>query len=104
LPPLRERIEDLQYLIKHFLTEATYNRKPDGTQKVTGVSRAAMDLLVAYRWPGNVRELVNTVERAVSFAEGELVEPRDLPDTVRGEEQAPRSPGGGLASLQHVAL
>jgi DNA-binding NtrC family response regulator len=93
LPPLRERIEDLPLLIKHFLAEAPYNRKPDGSQKVSGVSRASMDLLTTYRWPGNVRELVNTVERAVSFAEGDLIEPRDLPETVRGEEQAPRRPG-----------
>jgi DNA-binding NtrC family response regulator len=93
LPPLRDRVDDLQVLIKHFLAEAPYNRKPDGSQKVTGVSRAAMDLLAAYKWPGNVRELVNTVERAVSFAEGELIEPRDLPETVRGEEAAPRRGG-----------
>src|SRR5207253_2340953 len=42
---------------------------------------------------GEVRELVNTIERAVSFAEGELIEPRDLPETVRGEESAPRRAG-----------
>jgi DNA-binding NtrC family response regulator len=90
IPPLRERVEDIALLVKHFLAEAPYNRRPDGSQRVTGVSRAAMDLLQAYRWPGNVRELVNTVERAVSFAEGELIEPRDLPETVRGEEPAPR--------------
>jgi DNA-binding NtrC family response regulator len=100
LPPLRERIEDIQFLIKQFLADAAYNKKPDGTPKVSGVSRAAMDLLSAYRWPGNVRELVNTIERAVSFCEGELIEPRDLPETVRGEEQAPRRPSGS----QPVAL
>src|SRR5262249_5070087 len=93
LPPLRERVEDLPLLIKHFLGEASYNKKPDGSPKVSGVARAAMDLLTTYKWPGNVRELVNTVERAVSFAEGDLIEPRDLPETVRGEEQAPRRPG-----------
>jgi DNA-binding NtrC family response regulator len=99
LPPLRERIEDLAVLIKHFLADAPYNKKPDGSQKVTGVSRAAMDLLTAYKWPGNVRELVNTIERAVSFAEGELIEPRDLPETVRGEEAAPRRPGGSSGPI-----
>ena len=100
LPPLRERTEDIGLLVKHFLADAPYNKRPDGTQKVTGVSRAAMDLMQAYKWPGNVRELVNTVERAVSFAEGELVEPRDLPETVRGEEQAPRSPASAPHLLQ----
>src|SRR4051812_6803032 len=100
LPPLRDRIDDLQVLIKHFLGDAPYNKKPDGSPKVTGFSRAAMDLLTAYKWPGNVRELVNTVERAVSFAEGELIEPRDLPETVRGEEQAPRRPTGNSQPMQ----
>ena len=101
LPPLRERIEDLPLLIKHFL-DAAYNKRPDGASKVNGMSRAAMDLLNAYKWPGNVRELVNTIERAVSFAEGELIEPRDLPETVRGEEQAPRRPGATSQPMQVI--
>jgi DNA-binding NtrC family response regulator len=44
-----------------------------------------------------VRELVNTIERAISFAEGELVDARDLPETVRGEEAAPRAQAAGGA-------
>jgi transcriptional regulator of acetoin/glycerol metabolism len=39
--------------------------------------------LQSYRWPGNVRELVNTIERAVSFADGEIIEARDLPEHIR---------------------
>jgi DNA-binding NtrC family response regulator len=89
-------------LIKHFL-DANYNKRPDGAVKVTGVSRAAMDLLQAYKWPGNVRELVNTVERAVSFSESELVEPRDLPETVRGEEAAPRRANSPSSPMQVMA-
>jgi transcriptional regulator with GAF, ATPase, and Fis domain len=102
LPPLRERIEDIPFLIKHFL-DANYNKRPDGAVKVSGISRAAMDLLQAYKWPGNVRELVNTVERAVSFAESEMVEPRDLPETVRGEEAAPRRPNSTSQPMQLMA-
>ena len=97
LPPLRDRIEDIPLLVKHFLADASYNKRPDGTAKVTGMSRAAMDLLTTYKWPGNVRELVNTIERAISFAEGELVDARDLPETVRGEEAAPRAQAAGGA-------
>jgi DNA-binding NtrC family response regulator len=102
IPPLRERADDIALLIKHFL-EASYNKRPDGYVKVTSVSRAAMDLLQAYKWPGNVRELVNTVERAVSFAEGELIEPRDLPETVRGEEAAPRRANSSSQPMQLTA-
>ena len=43
------------------------------------------------------------VERAVSFAEGELIEPRDLPETVRGEEAAPRRPKGNSQPMQVMA-
>jgi DNA-binding NtrC family response regulator len=100
LPPLRERAEDIPLLIKHFL-EGNFNKRADATPKVGGVSRASMDLLQTYKWPGNVRELVNTIERAVSFAEGELIEPRDLPETVRGEESAPRR--AGSAPMQALA-
>ncbi len=87
IPPLRERIEDIPLLVKHLLQNGAFNQRPDGSLRIGGVSRAAMDLLTTYRWPGNVRELVNTMERAVSFAEGELIEPRDLPETLRGEDQ-----------------
>ena len=99
IPPLRERIEDIPLLVKHLLQHANFNQRPDGSLRVSGVSRAAMDLLTTYRWPGNVRELVNTMERSVSFAEGELIEPRDLPETTRGEEvggkRSSSSAGGG---------
>ena len=91
LPPLRDRVEDIPLLVKHFLNSAHYNKRPDGGHKITGISRATGDLLAAYKWPGNVRELVNTIERAVSFADGEIIEPRDLPETVRGEAEPPRS-------------
>jgi transcriptional regulator with GAF, ATPase, and Fis domain len=83
LPPLRERPEDIPLLVDHFLKNHTCNRGPQGGLKVVGVEREAMDLLAGYRWPGNVRELVNVVERAVSFAEGNTIQVRDLPEQIR---------------------
>lgn len=87
LPPLRDRIEDIPLLVRHFLKGGSYNRLPDGTQRVKNLSREAMEMLAAYRWPGNVRELVNTIERAISFADGETIEARDLPEHVRDGAQ-----------------
>jgi transcriptional regulator with GAF, ATPase, and Fis domain len=83
LPPLRDRMEDIPLLVKHFLKVHPYNRAPDGTPRVKSLARDAMETLQGYRWPGNVRELVNTVERAVSFADGEIIEARDLPEHIR---------------------
>src|SRR5215813_6000141 len=91
LPPLRDRIEDLPLLIRHFLKNHPYNKAPDGSARVKQVAREAMDMLQSYRWPGNVRELVNTVERAVSFADGEVIEARDLPEHIRDTVRPPRA-------------
>ena len=64
LPPLRERMEDLDSLIESFLT-----RFAPGV----GLSPEAHDLLHAHTWPGNVRELRNVLERASLFAESAAV-------------------------------
>jgi DNA-binding NtrC family response regulator len=51
-----------------------------------------MTALQAYPWPGNVRELVNVIERAVSFADGEVLALAELPDYVRTTRpHAPRA-------------
>ena len=83
LPPLRDRVEDIPLLVRHFLRTASYAKSPDGSPRVTTVSREALDLLCAYSWPGNVRELVNVVERACSFCDGDTINPGDLPEQVR---------------------
>jgi transcriptional regulator with GAF, ATPase, and Fis domain len=83
LPPLRDRPEDIPPLVEHFLKSGAFNRTPEGNPKIEGIEREALDLLTAYSWPGNVRELLNVVERAVSFSEGPLIHPRDLPEQLR---------------------
>ena len=75
VPPLRERMEDIQLLTDHFLT--LYAEKYD--RPMAGVSQAAYQKLFSHPWPGNVRELQNVIERAVLLAKGERIEPVDLP-------------------------
>jgi DNA-binding NtrC family response regulator len=60
VPPLRERIGDVQELTEHFLVEAAtrLGREP------FEIEPAASELLAEYRWPGNVRELQNVITRA----------------------------------------
>jgi DNA-binding NtrC family response regulator len=67
IPPLRERKEDIPYLVEHF------------AGKFGGeISEEAMERLMSYHWPGNVRELENVVERSILLAKGPRVEAADV--------------------------
>jgi len=85
LPPLRERIEDLPLLVKHFLMTSSFNRDRSGNLKLRSIAREALEAMKKYEWPGNIRELLNVVERACSLADGECIEVHDLPDHISGE-------------------
>ncbi|MDP8991060.1 MAG: sigma-54 dependent transcriptional regulator [Acidobacteriota bacterium] len=67
IPPLRERKDDIPYLVEHF------SKKFNGE-----ISEGAMERLVSYHWPGNVRELENVIERSVLLAKGPMVEADDV--------------------------
>ncbi len=82
IPPLRERLEDIEPLIKRFIEQA--NDANDCS--VWGIDEDAMQMLVEYPWPGNVRELRNAVERAVVIAQGDRISIEDLPERVRDVE------------------
>ncbi len=75
LPPLSERPEDIPLLIQHFV--ARYAGQM--TKNVKGVDNEAMKMLLRHNWKGEVRELENVIERAVIFAEGSLITPKELP-------------------------
>ncbi|HEY7033011.1 MAG TPA: sigma-54 dependent transcriptional regulator [Thermomicrobiales bacterium] len=69
LPPLRDRGDDIQLLVEHFLHK---HRSAPGAPPAR-ISQAAMDLLRTYHWPGNVRELENVVERAVVLSQAGVI-------------------------------
>ena len=85
LPPLRERVEDINLLVFHFLED--YKRKSG--RFISGISKEAMRALVNYGWPGNVRELENAVERAVIIASGRQIELDDLPEAISRSAEFP---------------
>ena len=58
VPPLRERIDDLEPLAQHFLSQAA-----DDGATLRALSPDALDLVRGYSWPGNVRQLQNTLRR-----------------------------------------
>jgi two-component system, NtrC family, response regulator AtoC len=70
LPPLRERMDDIQPLIYYFIDR--YNREMG--RSVQGLGPGALEVLKAHRWPGNIRQLRNAVERAMLFADGDTLD------------------------------
>lgn len=83
LPLLKEREGDISLLAKHFFNHfAQANKK-----KIKGLSPATLAVLESYGWPGNVRELQNAIERAVALAEGEWIEPGDMPEAIRSRQR-----------------
>lgn len=71
VPPLRERLEDVPLLARHFIEQLSLELG----KEVVGISDAAMRVLMAHDWPGNVRQLENAIERAiVNSREGVLSE------------------------------
>ena len=68
LPPLRERVEDLPELVRHFLSKAVSEGLP-----LKVIDRGAMDRLMKYRWPGNVRELENLIRRLAALYSQEVI-------------------------------
>jgi DNA-binding NtrC family response regulator len=75
LPPLRERKDDLDPLLHHFLE--VFNRTYGRT--IHGISARVREILFHHDWPGNVRELRNCLERAVIFCDTDTLDERHLP-------------------------
>jgi DNA-binding NtrC family response regulator len=85
LPPLRERLDDVEVLTRHFFRMAI---EMSGRHDMQSISDEAMEALLAYDWPGNVRELENLVQRAVLLSPGNIVERSDLPASL-GDDRLP---------------
>jgi DNA-binding NtrC family response regulator len=95
LPPLRERREDIKELIEHFLT----TRQIGPTR--SRIAPEALHILQRHDWPGNVRELANVIERAQILAEGHVITPDDLPESLTSGAE-PVEQGGDPRSLRAV--
>ena len=82
LPPLSERLGDVELLTKHFLQIhcAQHNKKK------LGITDEAMGYLERYTWPGNVRELENVIERAVLLSRDTYITADDLPNSIKQDQ------------------
>ena len=76
LPPLRERIDDLPLLIKHFREKLSAKIGIEAPQ----VGPEVVDAFRRYRWPGNVRELEHTLEQLFILANDNVLTAKDLPE------------------------
>ncbi|MFD1985934.1 sigma-54-dependent transcriptional regulator [Mesorhizobium newzealandense] len=76
VPPLRDRRDDIPYLVTHFMDKVA---PADPRRRLQGISAAALAVLQAYDWPGNIRQLENAVFRASVLCEGDVLTTEDFP-------------------------
>lgn len=79
LPPLKDRREDIPYLVDHFVRK--FNAKKG--KNLIGVSPRVMEVLMKYDYPGNVRELENILEYGYAFCRGRRLEFEHLPTKLQ---------------------
>ncbi len=79
LPPLRERTEEIPYLVEYFIEESNreYNKH------IKTISSALLDKIMEYPWPGNIRQLKNVITNAVLLSDGDTITTLNIPDFER---------------------
>ncbi|MCP4715980.1 MAG: AAA domain-containing protein, partial [Deltaproteobacteria bacterium] len=97
VPPLRQRPEDIDPLIRFFLRQMGGNRR---------LSPAAARLLNSYAWPGNIRELRNAIERSALLSGSDIILPEHLPPSIHkpGTVSAERSIDSQVTNLKQSEL
>lgn len=82
VPALRERVDDILMLLRHF------GREFSGNNAVVRYSKQAEQCLLSYAWPGNIRELINFCQRMALLHPGKAIQPQDLPPEMMPEVAA----------------
>jgi len=81
VPPLRDRKDDIPFLVEHFVTE--FNTR--SLRRVKTIHPLVWPTLLQHDWSGNVRELRNAIESAIAVGSGSELQANDLPSLVRGD-------------------
>jgi two-component system nitrogen regulation response regulator GlnG len=89
LPPLRERVEDIPDLVRHFLRKAEEEGLP-----AKHLDADALDVLRHYRWPGNVRELENLIRRLAVLHSGDTIPAAAIVTEMKEPAKASSLDGG----------
>ena len=88
LPPLRERLVDLPSLVDHFIRRFS----PELGKEVREAAPETLEIMSRYPWPGNIRELQSVIKWALLQAQGPVLLPGFLPESVRSGEAAGAAP------------
>jgi len=86
IPPLRERTEDIEPLLRYFVSE--FSRKLN--KPVPHIEKDAIMSLLNYSFPGNVRELRNMIERAIILSKGDKLTSNDFQTKIQAETDMPK--------------
>jgi formate hydrogenlyase transcriptional activator len=98
IPPLRERLDDVPALARHFVKKYCARHR----KRVTRISSATLKALASYPWPGNVRELEHLIERAVILAQGPVLTIDELEHDAQGDGEAHSSRTLAEAERAHI--
>jgi formate hydrogenlyase transcriptional activator len=90
LPPLRNRIEDIEALANFFIARYSKN----SGRNITSISPKCLQQLRSYSWPGNVRELEHLIERSILLTQGNVLEEVQLPVTFNDDISKSEDTGG----------
>jgi two-component system response regulator AtoC len=100
LPSLRERKEDIPYLMKHFIKQFNVEMR----KEVKGLTKEANRILLNYDYPGNIRELSNIIESSMVLADDEYIEVADLPNQVRSSQSGKEVKGESVLDFIGISL
>jgi len=78
LPPLRDRLDDLDGLANHFIKKFSKQHH----HEMLGLEEETLLIMKSYRWPGNIRELENVIERAFIVENSNKITPKSLPENI----------------------
>jgi DNA-binding NtrC family response regulator len=95
LPALRDRTEDMPALVDFFLRQAA----SEVGAKVTGITDAAMTVLLKYDWPGNIRQLQHSIRTMVVMCDRDKLDVNDIPPDIAQRPRLASGSGTGLAGV-----
>jgi DNA-binding NtrC family response regulator len=87
LPPLRQRREDIPFLVNHYLDLYVHRHNA----AVRRIDSKALRTLMDFSWPGNVRQLIHVIEQSVVLAETDVLCIEDLPNEVVESQTTPKA-------------